>query len=73
MASKRHLRRKSCEGKMAFNDFFSAARHAVYRAHQSGDYLLAYRCRFCRKFHIGHPPRRVLQAIAARRTLEGAG
>lgn len=29
-----------------------------------GEWLTAYRCRFCNGFHFGHPPAHVREAIA---------
>lgn len=69
MASKRHLRRKQCLNKAAHatqDDALIAARKAGRR---TGDRIMPYHCPFCHRYHIGHPPRRVLQAIRAR--LEG--
>ncbi len=51
MASKRRLRRKSCDGKVG-HETFGAAFVAAKRTHGSG--LVPYRCRFCGKFHVGH-------------------
>ena len=56
MASKRRLRRKSCEGK-AKHDTKDNAVVAIKvlvrnRGHQGQ--LHAYRCDFCGKWHVGH-------------------
>jgi hypothetical protein len=55
MASKRRLRRKSCTGKIRYNDQSSAAAQAfrarVFR--QAGN-VRAYLCKFCNGYHIGH-------------------
>ncbi len=55
MASKRHVRRKSCENKVGH---LTAQAGAVARAklnqrHYSGR-MAVYRCRYCHKYHVGH-------------------
>lgn len=65
VASKRAKRRKQC-GKTPYAtqaDAGGAAHQAYYRGHR----VAPYRCPFCGKFHIGHPPKGVRQAMAARR------
>jgi hypothetical protein len=63
MASKRQERRKSCEGKIKFNSQKDAESASVSYGKTYHVWMTAYHCKFCRKFHIGHPPRRVKQAI----------
>lgn len=61
MASKRRLRRKSCQGKYRHPDKDSAyaARRAVtaqdefYKGHMN-----VYKCKFCKGWHIGRAPQR---------------
>lgn len=68
MASKRNIRRKSCEGKQQYgslSDAIAASRKAVWRT--DGDAIHAYKCRFCGHWHIGHPPAKNLRAMRARR------
>jgi hypothetical protein len=69
MSSKRHLRRRSCESKRAYPTQ-QAAWGGLKRTAGSG--LLLYRCRWCGQYHVGHPPARVRQAIAAKRRNEAA-
>lgn len=68
MSSKRHLRRRSCEGKVAYESQVEAARQAglVRRAHQGGSWA-AYRCDFCGKWHVGRPSARQRRATRDRR------
>lgn len=65
MASKRRIRRKSCTGKQRYASELDARRglFGLRRAGIGG--LVPYRCAFCSAFHVGHPPRRVRQAMAA--------
>ena len=67
MASKRHLRRKACEGKIKFADFKSAHQACISYKHKFGHYMRAYPCRFCSGYHIGHPTRDQRRALAAQR------
>lgn len=59
MSSKRHLRRKSCTGKVQFPTRAEAWRAwgAIKRAdHNRGvmTYMNVYHCQFCGQWHIGH-------------------
>lgn len=57
MSSKRHLRRKACEGKVRHESSAAAMRHIRSLRRQGDLYtgpLNAYRCEFCRGYHIGH-------------------
>jgi hypothetical protein len=66
MASKRHLRRKQCEGKRAFALEADARAHAIHRSRVSRSYIVAYHCRFCHLWHVGHPNgkvRRILREL----------
>lgn len=60
MASKRRLRRKSCTGKRAFESEAEAKANNRFR-------LRPYKCTFCSLFHLGHTPKKIRQAVAARR------
>jgi hypothetical protein len=51
MASKRRLRAKSCEGKMKHE---SMAKAHVAAKHTGPD-VHPYACRWCGKYHVGHP------------------
>lgn len=47
MASKRHIRRRQCEGKRRFESYESALRFCF-------DGMRPYYCVFCRGYHVGH-------------------
>ena len=64
MASKRRLRRNKCTGKAA-HDTYENALIAIKKTNGSG--LLAYKCSFCGKYHIGHMPYRVYKELAVAR------
>ncbi len=69
MSSKRAIRRKACKSKTRY-DSEAAARGAIgslLRGTGCTDFLTVYRCQFCGGFHFGHPPRRIRQAISAKR------
>jgi hypothetical protein len=53
MASKRHIRRRACEGKIAF----ASPDAAWARIRRDGLKLEVYRCQFAKHWHIGHGPR----------------
>lgn len=56
MASKRHLRRKACEGKRR-HPSVREAQHAVqvlYQRHVVDGEVQAYQCPFCGGYHVGH-------------------
>lgn len=65
MASLRHQRRKACGTKVRYETVGAAL--DARRRRPFGRELGAYHCRFCGGFHLGHPPKHVRQAIAARR------
>lgn len=50
MDSRRHLRRRACEGKRRFADMNAALAARIYPE------LRAYRCPHCRRWHLGHQP-----------------
>jgi hypothetical protein len=41
----------------------------VINKRRPSGYMTAYRCKFCNCFHFGHPPKRIREAIIARRKL----
>jgi hypothetical protein len=66
MASKRHQRRRGCEGKVAHATQGEAWQAAcLLRKSQSGGTWAAYKCPFCGRFHVGRPTARQRQAIRA--------
>lgn len=67
MASKRHLRRKSCDGKKKYPNSAIASNAAFARGRISKSWIIPYRCKFCGGYHIGHPPKHVRQSILAKR------
>lgn len=56
MASKRHIRRKVCGGKVRHTSSNAAyaAINALRRNCRVNGRMNAYRCRFCKGWHIGH-------------------
>lgn len=60
MASKRHVRRNTCDGKRAHQTVEDArvAMGKLYRKQIFRQMLNVYRCPFCAHFHVGHPPRK---------------
>lgn len=56
MASKRRIRRKSCEGKVRY-DSQSAAQVEANRLWRKGYQVRPYKCGFCKQWHNGHPRR----------------
>jgi hypothetical protein len=61
--TKRKLRRKSCTGKIRYESFNDANKHAVSMHYKTGQWFAAYHCKFCGGWHIGHPPYSVRQSI----------
>lgn len=57
MASRRRQRRNSCTGKVghASRDNALIAARKTVRGSVVGDWMHAYRCPHCGKWHIGHP------------------
>ena len=66
VSSKRHIRRKSCQGKKAFPSIEKARYAAYLRSKKSGEKIVPYRCRFCRQWHIGHPPSGIQRKLGYR-------
>lgn len=56
-ASKRHVRRKSCEGKVRYVNHADADQNAMSARRRTRQNIQAYKCRFCSGYHIGHPMR----------------
>lgn len=66
MASKRRLRRRGCEGKRSYVGQADAVKVAGGMCAQLGGYpFRAYKCNFCNHWHVGTPPKNVLQGIKA--------
>ena len=56
MSSKRHLRRRSCEGKTRHLNRKAAEKHAERRKRLDPLYNgRPYECPFCKGFHVGRP------------------
>lgn len=45
----------TCVGKRWYSTFAAANRVAKRMRRYEHDVLVAYRCRFCGRFHVGHP------------------
>lgn len=58
MSSKRRMRRKGCAGKVKHATQAAAVAHAISLLRKDGESLGTYRCRFCKKWHVGHPIRK---------------
>ena len=67
MASKRRLRRIACDGKKQYADIHGATVAAGKASDRAETWIHPYKCEFCGCWHIGHPPKRIRQAIQARR------
>jgi hypothetical protein len=63
MASKRQVRRRECGDKKRYASSADAVAAAGRIGRAKGEKLVAYRCRFCRQYHIGHPPVAVQQKL----------
>lgn len=55
MASKRRVRRRSCESKRRFATQTEAVGAAKAASKNRGVYMGTYRCRFCHRWHFGRP------------------
>lgn len=62
MSSRRAIRRRECLGKVRH----SSVAAATVAAHRTRGRVHAYRCPSCGGYHVGHAPRRMRQAMAAR-------
>ena len=67
MASKRHLRRKQCDGKIKYPDALTAHRSAGVASDRSSGWISSYKCEFCGFYHIGHPPKKIKRLLVAKR------
>lgn len=57
MASKRHIRRRQCSGKVRHasrDGAVAALRSLIYASPSRRGQMNTYRCKFCRGYHIGH-------------------
>jgi hypothetical protein len=57
MASKRHLRRRSCETKVRHTDFDGALAHAKKQRAVYGEIVKPYSCKHCGGWHVGRQAR----------------
>lgn len=71
MSSKRHQRRKACDGKRRYETSEEAVKLACYLTHRDGYPMRAYKCQFCRGYHVGHMPRKNIRAMAQAREVRG--
>jgi hypothetical protein len=65
--SKRAERRRACLGKRRLPSEEIAERVARLMSRRTASLLLAYHCRWCGRWHVGHPCRRVRESYYARR------
>lgn len=56
MSSKRRIRRKSCTGKVRHESAAAgwAAINSLHRTRGDQGRMTAYRCQFCKGWHVGH-------------------
>ena len=54
MASKRHLRRKTCEAKERYPNEDAARSGARWSWKKFATHLVPYKCQFCGGYHLGH-------------------
>ncbi len=66
MASKRRVRAKACDGKVRHASQQDAQHACFLTKKRLSEWLIAYKCKFCKGWHVGHPPRRVRVAIHSR-------
>lgn len=71
MASKRRIRRKQCEGKKRYlnREDCTFAMFKVNKKNQSWHRLNTYKCKFCKGWHFGHTPKKVVEYINKRKEL----
>ena len=65
MASKRHLRRKQCQGKVRYVSQDEAKRMSMLVGGRHRSFLLPYHCEFCNGYHYGHPNSKVKRIVTA--------
>lgn len=63
MSSKRHIRRKACGRKYRYTSVEAAVDAAFQRTRVTRTKIQAYRCRFCKGWHIGHAPKWVQRKL----------
>jgi len=63
MASKRQVRRSECGNKKKFDTFEEAGRSSKISSMITKRRIMAYKCKWCGGFHIGHPPKKVKQRV----------
>jgi hypothetical protein len=67
VSSKRRIRRRSCEGKQRHEDETGAVAHCK----SLGWSWRAYRCKFCKGWHVGRPTKKAKMAMRARNMMWG--
>lgn len=70
MSSKRHQRRKSCEGKIQYATLGEALQAKRRIARLFNDFMQAYKCEFGNHFHQGHAPHKLKMVARQRRDAE---
>ncbi len=70
-AIRNRMEQNSCRGKREYMSMQETSNAAEIVGRRIGEVLLAYQCRFCCLFHIGHPPSH--KRIEAERTLKQYG
>ena len=65
MSSKRRIRRRSCEGKTKYKTR-NAAKVAIHTGNHKG-FMLPYKCKFCKQWHVGRPNKNRRKAYWARK------
>ncbi len=66
MSSKRRLRRRACANKRRYATRDEAFTSRDLAGRRTGAVMNAYRCHFCRGWHIGHAPAFVQQKLGHR-------
>lgn len=54
MASRRHMRRRACEGKQRHVDQAGAVAHMISLKRIGDSNLNSYKCPHCKGWHVGH-------------------
>jgi len=68
VASKRHLRRRACEGKIKYLSVKEAYKIALQMNHRIyHERLSVYKCEHCNLFHLGRTPIKVSKFIKSKR------
>lgn len=63
MASKRHERRKACDGKKRYESRDHALADAMNLQNKEHWHMRAYHCQFCGGWHVGHMPKKNIWAM----------